>query len=63
MRWSEKYFSKSLNMLYKVDKDTGRVMTEDRVYYELEEIKGLEEIDLAVHLVKKVFNGKISLDK
>lgn len=55
------YFSHALNMKYAFNTETGEVMTEDKVKYEPDELEALtgKQITPAIHMVKKIFNGKV----
>ena len=56
-------FIESLNMQIAINDTTGIMYTEDKVRYSVEEQRLLQSIDYAlplpVHIVKKVFDGKI----
>lgn len=55
------YFSKALNMKYAYNKETGEVVTEDKVKYTKEEIDTLKggPITPDIHNLKKIFNGEV----
>jgi len=55
------YYSKTLNMKYAYNKDTGEVVTEDKIKYTKEEIDTLigGQITPEIHNIKKIFNGKV----
>ena len=56
-------FVNSLNMQIAINNFTGIMYTEDKVRYSLQEQRLLQAVDfeipLAVHLVKKIFEGTI----
>ena len=52
-------------MKYAYNKKTGEVITEDKVTYSQEEIDALSggEITPEIHMLKKIFNGKVVKDE
>lgn len=55
------YYSNALKMKYAYNQKTGEVMTEDQVIYTKDEIDALagKQITLALHNLKKAFDGKV----
>jgi hypothetical protein len=55
------YYSNALKMKYAYNQRTGEVMTEDKVMYTKDEIDALkgQQITLALHNLKKAFDGKV----
>jgi hypothetical protein len=57
------YYSEILKMQVVLNEKTGEICCEDKTMYTMDEVKMLNtagmEVDMRVHLLKKVFNGEI----